>query len=156
MFLSSLYGPPPYDWWHHSSQWITCTHPYRSGLLHWQSEISPVHDDVIKWKHLPSYRPFVRGIHRSPGNSRHKGQWRGTLMFSLIWARTNDWVNNWNTGDLRHNYAHYDIIQCHITNVALHHRNVTGTGAIRNFPSASEEILKNVYIYIYIYAHNLN
>ena len=42
------------------------------------------HDDVIKWKHFPRYWPFVRGIHRSPVNSPHKGQWRGTLMFSLI------------------------------------------------------------------------
>ena len=24
-----------------------------------------VHDDVIKWKHFPHYRSFVRGIHRS-------------------------------------------------------------------------------------------
>ena len=24
------------------------------------------HDDVIKWKHIPRYWPFVRGIHRSP------------------------------------------------------------------------------------------
>ena len=30
--------------------------------------------------------PFVRGIHRSPVNSDHKGQWRGALMFSLICA----------------------------------------------------------------------
>ena len=44
------------------------------------------HDDVIKWKHFPSYCPFVRGIHRSPVNSPHKGQWRGALMFSLICA----------------------------------------------------------------------
>ena len=36
---------------------------------------SPVgHDDVIKWKHFPRYWPFVRGIHRSPVNSPHKGQ----------------------------------------------------------------------------------
>ena len=42
------------------------------------------HDDVIKWKHFPRYWPFVRGIHRSPVNSSHKGQWRGALMFSLI------------------------------------------------------------------------
>ena len=34
------------------------------------------HDDVIKWKHFPRYWPFVRGIHRSPVNSPHKGQWR--------------------------------------------------------------------------------
>ena len=39
------------------------------------------HDDVIKWKHFPRYRPFVRGIHRSPVISPHKGQWRGALMF---------------------------------------------------------------------------
>ena len=42
------------------------------------------HDDVIKWKHFPCDRPFMRGIHRSPVNSPHKGQWRGVLMFSLI------------------------------------------------------------------------
>ena len=42
------------------------------------------HDDVIKWNHFPRYWPFVRGIHPSPVNSPHKGQWRGPLMFSLI------------------------------------------------------------------------
>ena len=42
------------------------------------------HDDVIKWKHFPRYWPFVQGIHRSPVNSLHKGQWRGALMLSLI------------------------------------------------------------------------
>ena len=43
-----------------------------------------LHDDVIKWKHFPRNWPFVRGIHRFPVNSPHKGQWRGALMFSLI------------------------------------------------------------------------
>ena len=43
-----------------------------------------IHDDVIEWKHFPRYWPFVRGIHRSPVNSPHKGQWRGALMLSLI------------------------------------------------------------------------
>ena len=50
------------------------------------------HDDVIKWKHFPRNWPFVRGIHRSPVNSTHKGQWRGALMFSLICVWINDWV----------------------------------------------------------------
>ena len=50
-------------------------------------------DDVIKWRHFPRYWPFVRGIHLSPVNSTHKGQWRGALMFSLISARINGWVN---------------------------------------------------------------
>ena len=67
------------------------------------------HDDVIKWKHLPRYWPFVRGIHRSPVNSPHKGQWRGALMFSLISAWINGWVNNDEAGDLSHR-AHYDVI----------------------------------------------
>ena len=53
-----------------------------------------LHDDVIKWKHFPCYWPFVRRIHRSPVNSPHKGQWRGALKFSLIWAWLNGWVNN--------------------------------------------------------------
>ena len=37
----------------------------------------------MKWKYFPRYWPFVPGIHRSPVNSPHKGQWRGALMFSL-------------------------------------------------------------------------
>ena len=44
------------------------------------------HDDVIKWKHFLRYCPFVRRIHRSPVNSPHKGQWRGALIVSLIFA----------------------------------------------------------------------
>ena len=68
-----------------------------------------VHDDVIKWKHFPRYWPFVRGIHRSPVNSPHKGQWRGALMFSLICAQINGWINNGEAGDLRPNHAHYDV-----------------------------------------------
>ena len=69
-----------------------------------------VHDDVIKWKHFPRYWPFVRGIHRSPVNSPHKGQWRGALKFSLICARMNGWVNNREAGDLRRHQAHCDVI----------------------------------------------
>ena len=67
------------------------------------------HDDVIKWKHFPRYWPFVRGIHRSPVNSLHKGQWRGALMFSLICVWINGWVNNLEAGDLRRYCAHYDV-----------------------------------------------
>ena len=68
-----------------------------------------VHDDVIKWKHFPRYWPFVRGIHRFPVNSPHKGQWGGALMFSLICAWTNRWVNNREAGDLRRHQARYDV-----------------------------------------------
>ena len=51
-----------------------------------------MHDGVIKWNHFPRYWPFVREIHRSPVNSPHKGQWRGALMFSFIFAWTNRWA----------------------------------------------------------------
>ena len=69
-----------------------------------------LHDDVIKRKHFPRYWPFVRGIHRSPVKSQHKGKWHGALMFSLIWAWTNGSVNIRKADDLRHNRAHYDVI----------------------------------------------
>ena len=48
----------------------------------------------------------------SPGpvTSPQKGQWRGTLMFSLISAWINGWVNNREAGDLRRNRAHCDVI----------------------------------------------
>ena len=68
-----------------------------------------MHDDVIKWKHFPRYWPFVRGIHRSPVNSPHKGQWPRALMFSLICVWINSWVNNREAGDLRRYRAHYDV-----------------------------------------------
>ena len=70
------------------------------------------------------YWPFVRGIHRSPVNSPHKGQWRRVWCF--LWAAPwiNAWVNNREAGDLRRYSAHYHVIvmiwwtlglHCHIT-----------------------------------------
>ena len=82
----------------------------KEPLCHGAYLVSVIHDDVIKWKHFPRYWPFVRGIHRSPVNSPHKGQWRGALMPSLICARINGWVNNREAGDLRRHQAHCDVI----------------------------------------------
>ena len=42
--------------------------------------------------------------------SPHTGQWRGALVFSLICAWTNGWVNNRNADDLRRHRAHNDVI----------------------------------------------
>ena len=53
---------------------------------------------------------FERGIHRSSVNSPLKGQWRGALMFSLICAWINAWVNNREAGDLRRRRTHHDVI----------------------------------------------
>ena len=88
-------------------------------ILRFSFVIMILHGDVIKWKHFPRYWPFVRGIHRSPVNSPHKGQWRGALMFSLICAWINGWVNNREAGDLRRHRDHYDVI-------AMNHLKPTG------------------------------
>ena len=52
------------------------------------------------------YWPFVRGIHRSPVDSPHKGQWCGALVFSLISTWKIGWAKNRDAGDLR---GHYDV-----------------------------------------------
>ena len=59
-------------------------------------------------EHFPRHWPFLRGIHRSPVNSPHTGQWRGALMF--LWSWINGSVNNREVGNLRRHHAHYDVI----------------------------------------------
>ena len=110
-------------WCHHARSlylnqcWPRSPTPYGVAKPQWvKDEIERIpaqrqkHDDVIKWKHFPRYWPFEQGIHRSPVNSPHKGQWRGALMFTLICARINGWVNNREAGDLRRHRAYYDVI----------------------------------------------
>ena len=83
-------------------------------LLTWWGLDNIDHDDVIKWKLFSYYWPFVWGIHRSPVNSPHKGDWRGALKFPLICAWINDGVNNGEAGDFRRYRAH-----CGVTVVIL-------------------------------------
>ena len=52
-------------------------------------------------------------------NSPQTGQWRGTLIFHLICAWINGWVNNGEAGDLRRHRAHYDITVRMIANAWL-------------------------------------
>ena len=82
---------------------------FHRSFIHF-SDFFRYHDDVIKWKHFLLYWPFVWGIHQSPVNSPHKGQWLGALMFSLICVWINSWVNNREAGDLRRRRAHYGVI----------------------------------------------
>ena len=109
---------------------------------------------VTWWRHQTetfSALLALRGIHRSPVNSPHKGQWRGALMFSLICVRINGWVNIRDAGDLRRRPAHYNVIVMY----GLH-----GTGAYSyanpcfrvtslaldqpyDCPATSEAILRN-------------
>ena len=86
LFLQARVTPPCIRPW--LSLWSSVT-LWRRGILHpftiWNNKQSTVkrlanhnfwhplsHDDVIKWKHFPRYWPFVRGIPRSPVNSRTK------------------------------------------------------------------------------------
>ena len=57
--------------------------PDNTTRKHRIPEIYHIHDDVIKWKHLPRYWPF---------------------------ARINGWVNTGEAGDLRRHSANYDGI----------------------------------------------
>ena len=85
----------------------THTHIYICGMVWWRSFMMT--SSIIKWEHFPRYWPLVWGIHRSPVNSPHKGQWRGALMFSFMRARINGWVNNREAGDWRRHHTHYDV-----------------------------------------------
>ena len=105
-----------------SLQWPCCTKSSKisASYENWRDIAFPIcccrvilpgaHDDVFEWKHCLRNWPFVRGIHRSPVNSPHKGQWRGALMFSLVCVWINGWVNNREAGDLRRYRTHYDVI----------------------------------------------
>ena len=65
------------------SESLQCGYSACQGRQHWWIDELSAHDDVIKWKHFPRYWSFVRGIHRSPVNSPHEGQWRGALWWFL-------------------------------------------------------------------------
>ena len=95
--IRTIIALPQYQWGvpeGYELNWLVTDHP---------------HDDVIKWKYFPRYWSFVRGIHRSPVNSPHKGQWRGALMLSLICVAINGCVNSREAGNMRRYRAHYDV-----------------------------------------------
>ena len=122
MLMTCLHKEPRHQ---QSLCWPFALFPSNSPVAALES-INKQHDDVIKWKHFQRYWPFVRGIHRSPVNSLHKGQWRGALMFSLICVWINGWVNTREAGDLRLYRSHCDVIvmkQAHqeIHSPLMHH-----------------------------------
>ena len=79
--------------------WSIC--PYPSWLRHWSW-----------WRHqMETFSELLAHCagNSSPVNSPHKGQWCGALVFSLICAWINGWVNTREAGDLRRHRAHYDV-----------------------------------------------
>ena len=100
--------------WHCRAWWII---NFRLNIMLYSSQSHDHEQESMPrwWRHqMKTFSafnwPFVRGIHRSPVNSPHKGQWRGALMFSWICVWINDWVNNREAGDLRRYRAHYDVM----------------------------------------------
>ena len=81
------------------------------------------------WRHqvetFPALLALCAGNSPVPVNSPHKDQWRGALMFSLICAWINDWVNNREAGDLRRHRGHYDlnVMEIYIDSVMPKRRN---------------------------------
>ena len=69
--------------------------------------------NISWWRH--QMEPFsallalCAGNSPVPANSPHNGQWRGALMFPLIRAGINYWVNNPEAGDLTLHRSHYDV-----------------------------------------------
>ena len=74
----------------------------------------------MRWTFLPWWRhqmetfttllAICAGKSPVPVHSPHKGKRHGPLMFSLICAWLNSWVNNREAGDLIRHRAHYDVI----------------------------------------------
>ena len=102
-------------------RYISTDTPYRGSVANRDKPNQHRHlgmdDDYIRvnpwWRH--QMEPFSALLALCAGNSPvpvnypHKGQWRGALMFSLICARINDWVNYREAGDLRRHRRHYDV-----------------------------------------------
>ena len=60
------------------------------------------------------FRVTVNGIHRSPVDPSHKGQWNGALMFPLICVKKkkkkkHDWAGKRGAGDLRRHRDQYEV-----------------------------------------------
>ena len=72
------------------------------------------HDGVMTRTHFRCHWPFVRGIHRSPVNSPHRGQvmWSYDIYLGSLKKllnKQNCWTNRWVTGDFRHHDLHVSL-----------------------------------------------
>ena len=99
------------------------------------------HHNTAWWRHQMetffALLALCAGNPPVPVNSPHKGQWLGALMFSLICARINGWVNNRDAGDLRRNRSHYDVI-------------------VMRPSSVDEKLICNVVVPLYIKGNTIN
>ena len=135
-------------------QWRSMSALTVIGIIFTFGRLDLTHDDVIKWKHFPRYWPFVRGIHRSPVNSPHKGQWRRASMF-FFYLRLNKrlskqswgwWFETlsrplWRHCNTQAQYYQSDVALLNqvVSNVAI--SIVMYTATVENIHSTSQKIL---------------
>ena len=98
--------------WNFHRIWITMEKPSWYCLLYYvidSRHVFPYWDIHASpwWRH--QMESFSTLLAICAGNSPHIGQWRGVLMFSLIYVWINGWVNNGEAGDLRRYRTHYDV-----------------------------------------------
>ena len=88
-----------------------------SNMISWKDMMTSSNENIFGIiGHL------CKGIHWS--HYPHKGQWRGALMLSLIYARINSWENNGEAGDLRCHHTHYDVTVMIISTLKQHFNTV--------------------------------
>ena len=67
-----------------------------------------------RWRHqvetFSALLALCAGNATVTGEFPTQNQWRGALVFSLICAWINPWINNREAGDLRRHRAHYYVI----------------------------------------------
>ena len=68
-----------------------------------------IHLNVMTLSNGKNFRVTGHLCGELTGNSPHKGQWRGALVFSLICVWIIGWVNNREAGDLRRYRADFDV-----------------------------------------------
>ena len=106
-----------------------------------KQNIEYCHDEMESWwrNQMETFSALLAlclGKSPVPVNSPRKGQWRGTLMFSLICAWINDWVNNRHAGDLRRHCVHYDVNVMY--NTILTRRDTITFNVIQNVSSQTK------------------
>ena len=96
--------------------WLDRASPRHGGLwldANFRSWLIVIYNSITWWRHqmetFSALMGLSEGIHRSPVDSPHRGQWRGALMFSLMCAWRNGWPNHRDASNLIRHSAHCDV-----------------------------------------------
>ena len=88
---------------------LECMSLLTCSVFDWFCEITYNGTPCPWWRHQTETFSVLLAICAGKVNSPHKSQWRVALMFSLICARINGWVNNGEAGDLRRHHAYHGV-----------------------------------------------